>query len=66
MHANMRATSTPAPHDLTPMQVALLLWAYLATFAANPGLVPPGWQPFELDEVGCLFRAVGIPAGEGI
>ncbi|RMZ52914.1 hypothetical protein APUTEX25_001033 [Auxenochlorella protothecoides] len=30
--------------------VALLLWAYLATFAANPGLVPPGWQPFELDE----------------
>lgn len=33
--------------------VAMLLWCYLATFATDPGHVPPGWYPFGDEEVHC-------------
>ena len=32
-------------------QVALLLWAYFAAVAVDPGRVPPDWHPFGSDEV---------------
>lgn len=33
-------------------QVAMLVWSYFAAVFLEPGKVPPGWSPFESDEVG--------------
>lgn len=63
-HIHTHTDNLPGSH--AHAQIVMLLWSYLATFAADPGLVPPGWQPFDLSPVrgpapgpaSCVYRAV--------
>jgi hypothetical protein len=39
--------------------VALLVWAYFAAVATDPGSVPAGWHPFEDEQVTDVINSYG-------
>ena len=65
-HARLSVLSPPCysrtpTHPLPPPQLVMVLWCFFATFAAEPGAVPPGWQPF-FDEEASATRGRPPPA----